>query len=388
MPDIDVFYVKGLRESEDVPKPDLRIVEAVSRINEAYETIGIEHRLRLIDIDSFLKQLNLDDLISIAGHKDTKDNLIELIQTPISFEEARTRAGIVFKDGEWYQDDERLKPVNLMGVEIDQENYRFRKEFDVKRSKGKRFLEKHQKYYKGVLKKIVDEYQFTQKMNIQELETSINKNFARAFFEGKTESLSVYSTDGTPILDGCAFYINSIEHVEKRKNEFQRFLYIINKGLKENKKEKYIRVLASPEYEDQVCEYPNIPNIRKVFQKDNPFYFLFDKYDPGIEIKNYCDLIYTVLRHNNLLNTGSAGNSKTLTVEGVQFLLLHELAHHEVMGQARELQFNLIKTNNDEDPRLMAAPVHYNHFNPEKLSIKSIKEAYKDYWNAQKQLKT
>ena len=129
---INAYYVKGLRTSDNDSSPHPYLSSCVEWINNKYSQLNIPYQIKLHDVDTYIKSLSLDELVSIAQKQGTKEELSEYIQTPISFEKSRELEGVTKKDGKWYYKKQELKPVKLRDIEIDENEYRFKKKFDVK----------------------------------------------------------------------------------------------------------------------------------------------------------------------------------------------------------------------------------------------------------------
>ena len=173
---INAYYVKGLRASDNDSFPHPNLSSCVEWINNKYSQLNIPYQIKLHDVDSYIRSLSLDELVSIAQKQGTKEELAKYIQTPISFEECRELEGVTKKDGKWYDQEQELKHVKLKDIVIDENEYKFKKKFDVR----KRRIDD----YKSIIRKKEQMNQIMLRLERKEIsEKSLNDYVSKQMIE-------------------------------------------------------------------------------------------------------------------------------------------------------------------------------------------------------------
>ena len=397
---INAYYVKGLRSSDNDSSPHPNLSSCVEWINNKYSQLNIPFQIKLHDVDTYIRSLPLDELVSIAQKQGTKEELSEYIQTPISFEESKELAGVTKKDGKWYYQEQELKPIKLEDIEIDENEYRFKKKFDVrerrinyyKQSIPYKFFKKtasaKQKYLDYLIKSDfptylrygLDKFQDTEEKIKQEnlsLEEQLNKRLSDLFLISSDILINnsvPFSRGGyssLSLLDNCAMYVNSIQDSKKRKNEFDKFNRILKNEFLSKKYGNFIKINPSEGYESETLKYSNFGRlmINMGKEKDNYNYFLVDKFQPhicwsGNQVYYFFRPLYGTKSYSTINNIN---NTKE---DDLKFLLLHEFGHLI----ANQTDIKGFDTPNDQ--RLMLSPVYYKDLKGRKISDESIIEAY------------
>jgi len=419
-------FGRGLRAEANSPEPHPKIVRTIEKINQQYKRLDIDYCLKLIDLHSHLRTCTTEKLESILEISGLRDELIERIQTPLSFEEQRANKGIINRNGKWYKietdcsDEIELKKIQYNGF-VDENQWKLSRNFDHKSDRIKNLSEEYERF-EGLLKSYKlnpDHYIYPpNSTRVNKAKRFVNKSFedfvkycvendsnsdlekslellgAKKPFPQDIELLekdydgeihSAYlngskvlaNTSNFPelnILDLCALYINNINNIEGRKKEVSRFFHIIdNEFLKES---TYIfhRIAPSLGYEkwhggfrDGLSKHLN--------EKFGKHHILIDTLRPSFSIDTGSPQVYFIMRDTY----GTGGYSSIIDIDNItedrlRMLVTHELAH--LISEAIDIS----DYNTEGDPRLMLSPVYHEKLSDKsaqlKISDKSVREAY------------
>ena len=414
---INAYYVKGLRASDNDSSPHPNLSSCVEWINNKYSQLNIPYQIKLHDVDTYIRSLSLDELVSIAQKKGTKEELIEYIQTPISFEKSMELVGVTKKDGRWYYEEGKLRPVKLNGIEIDENEYRFKKIFDVRRKRIncyqntirreenmnqlRRGLERREISEKSlndyVAKQMISDFPNYLRLGVDKfcdnqiriglddltLEKQLNKKLSDLFLIGSDILINNYDRFADirgfgyftlGLLDNCAMYVNHIQDSQKRKNEFDKFNRIIKNEFLEGEFGIYgnkARIRSSEGYESETMGYSGLGrlmgNISK--EKGSYNYLLVDKFHPHINWSG--NQVYYFFR--SLYGTDFSATINSINdrkEDDLKFLLVHEFCH--LVAKQKDID----GFDTPDDQRLMLAPVYYKDLKGRKIRDESIIEAY------------